>query len=354
MHVKTRILLQFLIILPIMFLISCKKSGNENNQKQIQPVNINIETVKPAQLVDAIQVAGVVKAYEDANISPEDGGVVKEWRAKKGQSIKKGDLIIVLKDEVAKASYDAAEAQYKMAELNLEKQKEVYAQQGISELQYRNFEYTRDAAKAQAELMKARWERTQIRSPFDGTVDNIIPNEGEFAPPGVPIARVVNTSLLKIQAEVPELYSGAVPIGTNAMITIDAIPGLTLKGKVTFIGSTVSSANRTLMTEITIPNTNRLIKPDMVTKVKFLRETKSNAILVSENIIQLVDRNRTILYVEKNGIAEERKLKLGGRQGNMVEILEGLKAGDHLITSGYQKLVNGTPVIIVQESENSK
>jgi RND family efflux transporter MFP subunit len=354
MQVKTRILLPIIIILPIILLVSCKDSGNENNHKQIPAVNVNIETVKPAQLVDAIQVAGIVKAYEDANMSPEEGGVVKEWTAKKGQFVKKGEVIIALKDEVAKASYEAADAQYKMAELNLEKQKEVYAQQGISELQYRNFQYTRDAAKAQAELMKARWDRTQIRSPFDGIVDNIVPNVGEFAPPGVPIARVVNTSMLKIQAEVPEIYSGAVPIGTNTVITIDAVPGVTLKGKVTFISATVSSANRTLLAEIVVSNSNHQIKPDMVAKVKLLRETKSNAILVTEDIIQLVDRDRSILYVEKDGKAEERKLKIGGRQGNMVEILEGLKAGDHLIISGYQNVVNGTPVIIVQESENTK
>ncbi len=354
MLMKARISLLCGILLPLLLFVSCKKSGTENNEKTIQPVNVNIEIIKPMQLVDAIHVTGIVKALEDVNISPEEGGVVKEWKVKEGDKVQKGDLILVLKDEVAKASYEAAEAQYKMAELNLEKQKEVFAQKGISELQYRNIEYTRDAAKANAELMKARWERTQIRSPFDGTVDNIIPNEGEFAPSGVPLARVVNTTMLKIQAEVPEMYSGAVPIGTHATITVDAVPGVTLKGSITFLSPTVSSTNRTLLTEILVSNTSRSIKPDMVAKVKLLRKTKSNAILVSENIIQLVDRDRTIVYVEKDGKAEERKLKLGGRQENMVEVIEGLQAGDHLITIGYQKLINGTPVNVVQESENPK
>ena len=86
----------------------------------------------------------------------------------------------------------------------------------------------------------------------------------------------------------------------------------------------------------------------MVAKVRLLREIKSNAIVVSENMIQLVDRDRSIVYVENNGKAEERNLKLGGRQGKMVEVLEGLKSGDRLIVAGYQKLVNGTPVIVAQ------
>jgi RND family efflux transporter MFP subunit len=336
------------LVISVFVFSSCTKTKEGNNEQKIQPVNIRTEIVKPTQLSDAIQVAGTVKAYEDANLSPEEGGVVKEWKAKRGQQVKKGDLIVILKDEVIKAGYDAAESQYNMAELNLGKQQKVFDEQGISELQLKNLEYGRDAAKANADLMKARWERTQIRSPFDGVVENTIPNEGEFAPPGVPIARVVNTSMIKIQAEIPELYSGTISVGTQAIVTFDAVPGVTLKGKLTFVSSTVSAANRTLMVELVTPNSSRKIKPEMVAKVKLLRETKSNAVLVSSNLVQLVDRDRSIVYVNNGGRAEERSLKLGGRQGNMVEVLEGLNPGDQLIVSGYQKLVNGTFVVVTQ------
>lgn len=336
------------LVISVFAISSCKKTKENNNEHKIQPVNIRTEIVKPTQLSDAIQVAGTVKAYADANLSPEEGGVVKEWKAKRGKQVNKGDLIVVLKDEVIKAGYDAAESQYNMAELNLGKQQKVFDEQGISELQLKNLEYGRDAAKANADLMKARWERTQIRSPFDGVVENTFPNEGEFAPPGVPIARIVNTSVIKIQAEIPELYSGTISVGTQAIVTFDAVPGVTLKGKLTFVSSTVSAANRTLMVELVAPNSSRKIKPEMVAKVKLLRETKSNAVLVSSNIVQLVDRDRSIVYVNNGGRAEERSLKLGGRQGNMVEVLEGLNPGDQLIVSGYQKLVNGTPVVVAQ------
>jgi membrane fusion protein (multidrug efflux system) len=247
-----------------------------------------------------------------------------------------------------KAGFDAADAQYKMAELNLQRQRKVFDEQGISELQMKNIEYTRDAAKANADLMKARWERTQIRTPFDGTVDNTIPNEGDFAPPGVPVARVVNTSMLKIQADIPESFSGSVPVGSPALITFDALPGDTLRGKVDFVGSTVSAANRALQVEIVLPNPYRKIKADMIGKVRVLRETKPKAILVSENLLQVVDRDRTVVYVENGGKAEERSLKIGGRQGIMVEVLEGLKAGDRLIVAGSQKVINGSPVIVTQ------
>jgi membrane fusion protein (multidrug efflux system) len=249
-----------LVLLSALLVSSCGKQETNTNDKKDKPVDVRVDILKPSRLVDAIQVAGTVKAAEDANLSPEEGGVVKEWSAKKGQSVKKGDLVIVLSDEVLKAGYDAALAQYKMAQLNLEKQQKVFDEQGISELQLKNMEYTRDAAKANANLMKARWERTQIRAPFDGIVDNIVPNEGDFAPPGMPVARVVNTSTIKIQADIPEMYSASVAVGAAAIITFDALPGDTLRGKVNFIGSSVSSANRALQVEIVVANPYRKIK----------------------------------------------------------------------------------------------
>ena len=326
---------------------SCGKSGTNNGQT-VQPVNIRIEIVTPTTLADEIEVAGSVKAFEDVSMSPEEGGIVKEWKATKGQNVKKGDLIVVLKDDMLKAGWDAAKAQFNMANLNVEMQRKVFEEKGISKLQFKNLEYARDAAKANAELMKARWEHTQLRSPIDGVVDNTLPNVGDFAPPGMPIARIVNISVVKIQAEVPELYSGTVPVGIPAIMTFDALPGDTLRGRVTFVGSTVSAANRTLAVEIVVSNRFSKLKPEMVAKVRLVRETKENALLVSENIVQLVDRDRTIVYVENGGRAEERRLKLGGRQGIFVEVLEGLNAGDHLIVTGQQKVVNGSPVVVTQ------
>ena len=347
MNHQSRILTGLLLVVAVTA-VSCRKSGTEGEEDKIQPVYIRVEVLKPTSLVDAIQIAGTVKAYEDVNLSPEEGGVVKEWKVKKGQYVRKGELLVVLSDEVIRASRDAAEAQAKMAELNLQSQQGVYEQQGISELQFRNLELARDAARANADLMNARWERTQLRSPIDGVLDNTFPNLGEFAPPGVPIAHLVNTSIIKIQAEVPERYAGVVSRGAEARVSFDALPGDTLTGKVSFVSATVSPANRALTVEFVLRNPSRRLKPEMIAKVSVLREAKVDALMISNDLVQLVDRDRFIVYVENGGKAEERRLSLGGRQGNKVEVLQGLSSGDRVIVSGYEKLVNGSPVIVSQ------
>ena len=328
-------------------LLSCKKAENAG-ANVVQRVDVQIGVVRPQRFMDIIEVPGTVRACEQANISPEEGGVVKEWKVEKGKQVKKGDVIVVLNDEILKAGWDAAEAQYKMAALNLERQKSVYDEQGISELQYKNLQYGCDAAKANADLMKARWSHTRICSPIEGTLDNTIPKVGEMAPPGMPIARIVNMSMIKIEMEIPEMYAGTVTVGSPAAITFDALPGDTLKGKVSFTGSSVSEANRTLAAEIVCSNPFGNLKAEMVAKVKLVRAARTEALLISENIVQLVDRDRSIVYVENGGRAEERRLRIGARRGNLMEVLDGLKAGDRLITVGFQKLVNGTPVTVTQ------
>ncbi len=140
MKSTAQLFVTILSVLTGLALSSCGKQATPGNTDKTPPVDVRIEILRPSRLVDGIQVAGTVKASGDANLSPEEGGVVKEWQAKKGQVVKKGDLILVLRDEVMKAGYDAADAQYKIAELNLEKQQKVYEEQGISELQLKSLQ----------------------------------------------------------------------------------------------------------------------------------------------------------------------------------------------------------------------
>ncbi|MCI0695094.1 efflux RND transporter periplasmic adaptor subunit [candidate division KSB1 bacterium] len=330
--------------------------GNKNEEKtfaangryEVQPVNVRVQEVKPMPFENIIQVSGIVKAYEDVNLSPEEGGVVKEWKARKGQFVKKGEIIALLKDDVIRASYEAAEAQFKLAQLNYEKQKQVFNDQSISEIQYKNAEYSRDAARAQADLMKARWEHTQIKSPINGILDDRFVDEGEFAPSAVPMAHLVNTSVVKILAEIPELHAGAITLGTPVSVTFDAVPGDTLRGKISFAGKTVSPSNRTLPVEIFLNNSQGKLKPEMVAKVRVVIANRDNALLISENVVLQVDKNKLVVYVENGGKAAERVVKLGGRQGNLVEIVSGLAPGDKVIVVGFQKLVHGNPVNVVK------
>lgn len=330
---------------------SCSQSDakidNAGAPSTQQGVTVRVQKMNFSSFVEAIQVTGIVKAYEDVSLSPEEGGVVKEWKVPKGQRVAKGQILAILKDDVLQASYDAASAQYKLSEINYEKQKSVFQEQAISELQMKSTEYNRDAAKAQSDLQYARLERARLRSPIDGILNDRFYDEGEFVPPAVPIAHIVNSNTVKIAAEVPEVATANLTVGAPAVFTVDAFPGDTLRGRVTFVAAAINPNNRTLPVEVVVSNPGNKLKPEMIARIRILRTAKKNALLLSESVIQQVDRNKYVVYVEHGGKAEERIVKLGGRQGNLVEIVDGLKAGDRVIVAGYQKLVNGQAVAII-------
>ncbi len=310
--------------------------------------NVKIIVLQPSVFEDAIPLTGIVKALDDVMVSPEEGGVVRQWKVKKGTYVRKGDVLAVLRDELVLAGYEAAQAQYKLAELNYEKQKSVYAEQGISELQVKSAEYNRDAARANAELMKARLGHASITSPIDGVFDNYYADEGEMAPPGVPIAHVVNLSAVKIAVDVPERHSAEIRKGTTAFITPDVYPQDTLRGAISFVGSAISQSNRTLPVEILLPNPGGRLKPEMIARVRLIRSMKPRALLIDGSLLQQVDRNKTIVFVERGGKVEERTVRTGGRLGTAVEVLDGLAAGDRIVSVGQTKLVNGQQVTVIQ------
>ncbi len=338
------------VLASVTLVSSCGSSDAKEEQQAgaLTSIPVRVQEIRPTQFADIIQVPGSIEAYQDVQVSPEEGGVIKEWVVRKGRWVKKGDTLCILNDDVIKANYDAALAQYKIAELNYEKQKNVYDENVISELQFKSAMYNRDAAKAQADLMAARLERTRLRSPIDGVLNDRFREAGEYAPPAVPLAHVVNVGSIKVLTEVSERFAGTISVGDDATVIPDAFPEDSLKGRVIFVGSSVSSNNRTLPVEIAIGNPSGKLKPEMITRVSVIRSVRDDAILVDQNIVQQVDRDKNIVYVENGGKAEERLVTLGARQNNMVEITSGLKPGDRLIVSGYQLLVAGQPVSIEQ------
>ncbi len=333
-----------------LILTACGTSDTQTEDamqtQQEEVVGVRVEAVQAESFAETLQTTGIIKAVEDVMLSAEEAGVVKAWKVRKGERVAKGWVLAVLSDDLLKASYDAAQAQFELAELNYEKQRSVFAENAISELQMKSAEYNRNAARAAADLALARLERTRLRSPIDGMVNDRFFDEGEFVSPGMPVAHLVNNARVKVSAEVPENYAGLIRLGSTITFTVDAYPKDTLTGTVQFVSAAVNPNNRTMTVEASVANPNGKLKPEMIARVRILRSEQRNAVLINQSVVQQVDRHRYVVYVENNGTVEERIVKLGGRQGNRVEVLEGLAVGDRVIVSGFQRLVHGQRVSV--------
>lgn len=344
------------LTLPVVILLftSCGGSKSEQGKPPVggstaeRVVPIQVQGVSPAPFTATLLLTGTIKAVEDVIVSTEEGGVLKQWKFQKGDAVKKGDVLAVFNDDIIRPMYESAHAQYRIAETNYSRQQKVFEDAGISEIQVLTSQYQRDGARAQAELARARLERTRVKTTINGILDDRRYNEGELAPPGAPVARVVNLDQVKLQVSVPENYAGAVRRGTSVEVAVTALPGEIFKGQVTFVSSSVQPDNRTVMVEALLRNTSRKLKPDMIARAKIVESIQRQAILVDESLVQQVDQRTMVVYVLESGKARRRTVTLGSRNDSKVEIVSGLKSGDMLITSGTQNLYDGVAVEVKQ------
>jgi membrane fusion protein (multidrug efflux system) len=333
-----------LILAQVLAMGSCgpskANSGSERKEENKQEVFVKVEKIQLRDFSETIRLTGFVESLNNIIVPSEEGGRLMEWKTEKGAYVRKGQVLAQIDDAMMKASHDAALANYNMANVNYEKQKAAFEEQAVSALQLKNLEYQRDAAKAQLDMAKLRWERTAVRSPIDGIVNEHFVKAGEMIAPGMPISQVIDVEQMKVMVGVPERYTKDLRLGTVVEFTVDAFPNEVFSGKLTFIGAAVNPDNRTLPAEIYFTNAGGHLKPQMIAAVQLKLATTTKAVMISQDYIQQVDMNKLIVYVAKDGVADERLIKLGGSDGTFVRVVSGLQEGDRLITVGFQNLID--------------
>lgn len=343
---KIQILL--IVISTAILFYSCSDAGGNEKEKE-DPGSftyVEVSQLKYEPFVRYISVMGIAKANQRASIASDEGGKIAKFLKDKGNYVNQGDVILVLENDVLKATLDAANAQYEMAETNFKKQEEVFNQKVTSELQFLNSKYERDAAKANYELIKSRYDKTFIKAPFSGILDMKFIEEGEFASPGMPIISLVSIDKIKIEAGVPENYVAEINVGDNAIVVFNDLGGETYKEKISYVGSSIDPDNRTFPIEIFISNKERKIKPELNAQVKIERVKYDSVIIVPEEVVTRTDKGYAV-FIEENGIAKMRIVSIAGRFANKAAISEGLNEGENLIHIGYQKLIDGEKVRVL-------
>lgn len=343
------------VLFPLL-LTSCGSSdGNSPDRtaggtpdERVLPVQV--EVLGSAPFKETLQLTGTIKAVDDITVSTEEGGVLKEWLVERGSTVEEGEVIALINDDVLKPAYEAAFAQYRTAELNYQKQSKVYDEAAVSELQMKSAEYSRDAAKAQADLAHARWERTRVKSPITGVVEDRLADAGELLPPGYPVARIISLTRVKAVISVPERYAGTIRAGAPVSIAVTAYPREQFEGKVSFVGAAVNPDNRSLPIEVMIGNAHRRLKPDMIARALISQSTEREALILDGSLLVQIDEDRYAVFVEKDGRAVRKTVTLGARSGSNIEILTGLSTGDRVIVSGAQSLYDGQPVSVVENT----
>lgn len=343
--------------------VSCRPADGETDGTQgvselVRVVNVEVLTVEPSSFTDYIRVTGEVEALSDVVVSAEEGGVIREFYAEKGSVVEQGQPIAKIDDAVLAAQVREASAAAQLAREQYERQRSVWEESKVgSEIALLQARSQAEAAAARLAALEARLEKTLIRSPVKGVLDERYLEVGEMAAPGAPVVRVVAVHKLKVTAGVPERFAPDIRPGVQARVAFDILPQREFLAPVSFVGSSVDSRSRTFPVEVMLDNPGGVIKPRMVANLQIARRRLEQVIAIPQSAVMRTENGyQVFVAVERDGMlyAQAREVVLGPSHEGLVVISQGLAPGERVITVGSRLVDDGSRIRIIDNGEVSR
>lgn len=311
--------------------------------------------LEEAEFKHFLELQGNVTTKDLLMIYPEYSGVLTNVYVKEGQKVRKGQVLAKIDDGGLSQQLAQLKIQAELAKTTFERQQRLWDQKIGSEMQYlqakSNYE-AQDQAIAQLEQQVAK---TIVKAPFSGTIDDVVTEQGSVVMPGQSeLMRIVNLDNMYIVTDVPEKYIAQ--ITRNKKVEVEfPILGKKIDSEVRQVGYFINPNNRTFKVEISIPNKEKSIKPNLTAKLKINDYTNENALLIPQGIISENASGEQYIYVIKDkvgndeAVAEKTVIETGLTQGDMIEVTKGLEKGDEIVMEGARSVNNGQKVKIINQ-----
>jgi membrane fusion protein (multidrug efflux system) len=260
-----------------------------------KPETIPVRVVRLAarDIERTLEYVGDIKGQDEAMVYPKVSGKISEKLKEDGAKVRKGDVLATIdRDEVG-----------------------------------------------------LKFEKAPVESPLSGVVGRVYVDRGASVSPQTPVALVVNMDRVRVRLDVPEKYLPGISLDQSAELSVDAWAGQVFTGKVFKISPIVDLDTRTAPVEIRADNPERKLQPGMFSRVRLVLEKKKDVILVPREAV-LGRAPETMIYVVEGGVARQRNVTTGIRDGGEVEIVRGAEAGEQVVVWGQQKLRDGAEVLV--------
>ncbi|HEX7037549.1 MAG TPA: efflux RND transporter periplasmic adaptor subunit [Pseudomonadales bacterium] len=314
---------------------------------QAPPPTVEVAPVEVGSVVRSVEAVGTLRANESVTLRPEIAGRVSAIHFEEGQPVTAGQLLVSLDDSVYAAEVREKEADRKLAALEHDRARQlVDARAAPVEVRDRALAELQ-AAEAAVDLARARLDKTRIRAPFSGTVGLRRVSVGDFVNVGQDLVNLVEIDPLKVDFRVGEVHLPSVAPGQTIEVAVDAFPERRFSGEVYAIEPLVDVNGRAVVIRARLPNEDGVLRPGLFSRVELIIDTAAAALLVPESAI--VPRgDQHFVYRLVDGRALLTEVLLGKRESQRVQIVEGIAAGDVVITAGQLKLRDGVAVAVPQ------
>lgn len=326
----------------------------DSNAQTVQTKLVTLDTISTTDFDHYIDLQGNIESQNISYVAPRNGvgGLVKAIYVKKGDYVKKGQLLLRLDDGVYEKNLQQLQTQLNYAKDLYGRQKNLWDQQIGTELQLNQAKLGVDQIQDQIATLKEQRNQTYIYADVSGVADQVNIRVGELFT-GVagqtPQIEIVNNTDLKITANVPENYLDKVGVGNDIIVKLPDL-NKTFNTKISLEGKTIDPNTRAFYIEARLP-ADKLLRPNQVAVVSIKDYEAKNAITVPLNTIQSDQEGKFVLVAEmQNGklVAHKKPVQIGQMYNGKIEIKSGLQAGDKIIAEGYQGLYEGQAISAVQ------
>ncbi|HKL35982.1 MAG TPA: efflux RND transporter periplasmic adaptor subunit [Salegentibacter sp.] len=300
------------------------------------------------------EVQGDVATDENIVVYAEFSGILQDLRVKEGQRVSKGQVLAKIDDGGLSSELAQLKTQATLAETTFERQKRLWEQNIGSEMQYLEAKTNYESMQNSVDRLQSQLDKTIVRAPFSGIIDDILTEEGEVVNPGQnQLFRLVNLKNMYVEADVPEGYLNKISEGTEVLVEISSLDR-EFEGEVKKVGNTINPSNRSFNIQVAVPNKNGMLRPNQIATLKLNDYTAKNAITIPENALLKNAQGESVVFIfqqkegsEDNiGVAKRQIVKTGYTYNNNIEITSGLETGETLIVEGAKNLRDGQEVKI--------
>jgi membrane fusion protein, multidrug efflux system len=332
---KTKILVFLSSLVIAFFVSSCsteKKAPAASLSAPPPAVTVSVKIIEPQQLEKKIYATGTILANEEIDLRSEIAGRITKINFTEGGSVSKGSMLLKINDADLQAKLTRLVAEKELAEREERRQHTLLDTKLASEREYDAADSRVKTLNADIQLIKSEIAKTEIRSPISGVIGLRWVSNGSYVTSSTPIARVQQLDQVKIDFSVPEKYGALLKKNSDITFSI-AGSEREYQGKVYAIEPKIELATRTVKVRGIAQNKDRSLLPGAFAKVMLILDRFDHALVVpTESVIPELTGQK--VYVYSKGVAQSRKVTTGIRTDSAIEILEGLMAGDTVITTG--------------------
>jgi membrane fusion protein, multidrug efflux system len=313
-----------------------------------QQVAVNVAPVQSRVSEQNLNLVGTVIPNRQIEIKSEVQGKITSLNFELGQFISKGRVLARVDDQLRTIALSNAAQALANARQNLERYTRLYQGGAATQAQLQQYQLSYDNALNQVEQAKKELSNTTLVAPISGYITSKAVEAGAFANVGTAIATIVDVAKLKVQLSVGEKDAYALRVGDAVDITTAVYPGVSFRGEITFISPSGDAAHNYPI-EVSITNQQKNpLKAGTYVNIAFNRKAQVATLQIPREALVGSVKEARVYVVDANRIARLRKVTIGADNGAFLEVINGLKEGEKVVTTGQINLTDSTRVAMIQ------